>query len=434
MDIANFARRRARAAEMLGEDSALIVAAAPELHMGLDGEVRYQPDASLYWLSGFTEPEAVLVLCPSSEWPFVLFVRPRDPEREVWTGPRGGTEAACAEYGAHAAFPITELSDRLPRLVGHVDTLYARIEYGRPVVDAVVLAMLVASRRSRPRTGRGPHTLVDPSVLLDPMRRVKDAAELAAIGEAARITVESFHDAIARVRPDAGEWEVEAALESGFRTRGALGPAFPTIVASGPNAVTLHHTSNDRRMRAEELVLMDAGARAAMYCADITRTVPVGGRFTPEQRALHDIVLAAHDAAITAAVPGGTVADMHARAVRVLTHGLVELGLLRGGIDELIESGEYRRFYPHRTSHWLGLDVHDVGDYVEGGHDVPLEPGMVLTVEPGLYIPVDTDAGPTLLRGSGVRIEDDVLVTEHGPDVLTRGLPTDPDRLLPLMH
>lgn len=430
-----YAERRARVLDRLGPDAALVVASSPELVSGLDGEVRYLPDGYLYWLSGYIEPEAVLVLCPScEESPFMLFVRPRDPERELWTGPRGGVEAAVEIHGADAAFPIGDLARRLPERIGHVETLVARFEYGRPDVDGVLMAMLVAARRGRPRTGRGPRTLTDPAGLLDPLRRVKDAAEIEAIRKAAAITVAAFREGIGRIAPGAGEWEIEAALEAGFRMRGASGPAFPSIVASGPNAPVLHHTSNDRRMRAGELVLVDAGARVDMYCADISRTLPVGGRCSPARERLVDIVRRAHAAALEAVKPGSSIADVHERAVRELTAGMVELDLLKGGVDELIEIEAYKRYYPHRTGHWLGIDVHDVGDYVEGGSGTILQAGMVLTVEPGLYIPADSEAGPDELRGSGVRLEDDVLVTADGAEVLTSGLPLDPREFEPLLR
>lgn len=419
-----FAARRARVLDALGGNAALILASAPELRIGPDGDVRYVPDASFYWLTGFTEPGAVLVLCPScEEGAFVLFVRPRDREREVWTGPRGGVEAATEVWGADVAFPDAELKQRL-RMVGHVTTLYTRIDGRRPDVDTEVLALLEAGRHTRPRTGKGPQTLIDPGVLLDDMRLIKDATEIARIREAARISVESFVEAAKRIAPGVGEWQVEAALDGGFRTRGAFGPAFPTIVAGGGNATILHYTANDAVLGAGQLVLVDAGARAGMYCADISRTFPVSGRFSAVQREVYDAVERAHAAAVAAVCPGNTVDDVFDAALHTLLDAIVDLTLVEGPRERLLEDPScYRPYCPHRCSHWLGLDVHDAGSYrMKGGEPRRLEPGMVLTIEPGLYVPIDA---ATPLAGTGIRIEDDVLVTEDGREVLTAALPAD---------
>jgi Xaa-Pro aminopeptidase len=431
------ARRRRQLLERLGPDAAVIVPAGPELRIGADGETRYQPDASLYHLTAYVEPEAVAVLCAScEEGPFVLFVRPRDAERERWAGRRGGVEAAREVYGATAAHPIVELGDRLPGLIGHVGTVYYRLQAGRAEVDAAVLALLAAGRRSRVRSGRGVHTIADPSLVLDPLRLVKDAGEIARLREAARITVEAFVEAAPRIMPGAGEWQIEAALDGGFRSRRASGPAFPTIVAGGANAAVLHYTDNAAELRAGELVLVDAGARAAMYCADVSRTFPVSGRFSSEQRDLLCLVLAAQRAGIAAVRPGARLDDVHDAVLTVLRDGLVGLGFLDAaaapGTDA--DTDPLRAFYPHRSSHWLGLDVHDAGTYVDGdGVSCRLVPGMVLTVEPGLYIPMDATRGPAALRGTGIRIEDDVLVTPDGHEILTAALPSDPDDIVHLM-
>jgi Xaa-Pro aminopeptidase len=429
------ASRRAQVLEALGKDAALIVTAAPELRAGLDGELRYAVDANVYWLTGYTEPEVVIVLCPSSTpGPFTLFVRPRDPDRELWTGRRGGVEAAREEFGADTAWPIAELEQRLPSLIGHVSTLFARLEYGRPEVDALIMRMLAHARRTRPRTGKGPHTLVDPAVLLDELRLIKDDSEIARLREAAHISAEAFREIGRHILPAAGEWQIEALLDAGFRSRGASGPAFPTIVATGANATILHYVENAREMQEGELVLIDAGARRAMYCADISRTFPVSGRFTAEQRSLYELVHAAHDAAIAATRPGNTIDDVLNAALHHLLDGLIAFGFLAGSRAELLkEEAQYRRFLPHRAAHWLGLDVHDVGDYTVNGAPRRLEAGMVLTIEPGLYIGTDETAVPLALRGTGIRIEDDVLVTKDGCEVLTSEMPVDPDDLVALM-
>ncbi len=424
-----YATRRARVLAALGDEGVLVLPAAPELLAGRDTELRYRPDTDLYYLTGYVEPEAVLVLAPGAESPFTLFVRPRDPERELWTGRRGGVEAAREAFGATAAYPIAELGTRLPELLAGRARIYAP-PGGRTPADELVRETLARARAARQRTGRGARALQDPGELLDELRLLKDAHELALMREAARISVEAFRECAAVVREGAGEWEVQAALEYGFRRRGADGPAFESIVASGENATVLHYVANDRRLGPGELVLVDAGASWRGYAADITRTFPVSGRFTPEQRALYEAVLAAHAAGIAACRPGEPADGVHRVAVRALVSALVEQGLLQGVVDELVQQEQtYKPYYPHKTSHWLGLDVHDVGDYARAGAARPLEPGMVLTIEPGLYIPAGALAAPEALRGTGIRIEDDVLVTPEGPEVLTGALPTAIDEV-----
>jgi Xaa-Pro aminopeptidase len=422
-----FARRRASIIEKLGPHAALVLAAAPELLVGRDTELRYVADAELFYLTGYTEPEAVLVLGPaSSDAPFTMFVRPRDPARELWTGKRGGEDAARALFSADAAHPVSELSSKLPVLLASVDVIYARLGAGRPEVDGVLMQLLADARRTRPRTGISAHSVTDPGELIDAMRVVKDADELATIGEAARVSCDAFSDALGRIRPGVGEWEIEAALEYGFRVRGGDGPAFPTIAASGINATVLHYIENRAIARDGDLLLLDAGARYRMYCADITRTVPVSGTFSAEQRVAYDVVLAAHDAAVRAACPGASFDAPHMAAQRVLADGLIQLGLVQGSIESVLEA-DYgvRRFFPHRTSHWLGLDVHDVGAYATRAGAVTLVPGMVMTIEPGLYIAE---------LGVGIRIEDDIVITNEGCEVLTAAVPTDAAQIEALMR
>jgi Xaa-Pro aminopeptidase len=404
-----------------------VLAAAPELRVGADTDVRYVPAADLYYLTGYVEPEAVLVLSPAAREAFTMFVRPRDPERELWTGSRGGVEAARDAFGADAAFPLAELPQRLTALLAPASILYAALESGRLDVDAALRAALAAARRTRPRTGRGAHTVADPHVLLGPMRLRKDAAEIETMRAAAAITVAGFRAAAATLAHATHEYEVEAAVDHAFRSRGAMGPAFPTIAAAGARATVLHYTSNDLPIGADDLLLLDAGARVRMYCADVTRTWPRAGRFSAAQRAVYDVVLAAHDAAIAAAVAGAPVTALDGAALEVLAQGMVDLDLLHGSPADIIEQRAYRRFFPHRVSHWLGLDVHDAGDYGSDSEPGVLEAGMVLTVEPGIYIPEHDDAVPAALRGIGIRLEDDVLVTGGGPDVLTAGLAIRPD-------
>ena len=422
MSDAPFALRRERVLESLGERGALVLAAAPELHAGRDTELRYSVDGDVYYLSGCTESEVVLVLCPScDEGAFTMFVRERDPARELWTGTRTGVEGAREQFGADVAWPITELEQRLPDMLAGVDVLYTRVASGNAQLDRLLPSILDAGRRKRPRRGTGVQTVVEPGLLLDELRLIKDTHELERMRQAARISVEAFGDARGAIRDGAGEWEVEAALESGFRARGAIGPAFPSIVAAGANATVLHYIANAERMRTGQLVLLDAGARHSMYCADISRTYAVGDVHA-DVRALHQLVRDAHDAGIAAATIGARIGDVHDAATRVLAAGLRDMGLIPSDLDHDAEADALRRYYPHQTAHWLGLDVHDVGDYVVDGSSRLLQPGMVFTVEPGLYIPAGDESAPPTLRGVGVRIEDDVALLDPGAVVLTAGL------------
>jgi Xaa-Pro aminopeptidase len=420
--------RRERLMEAIGA-AVVVVPASPELVSSRDTEVPYRPSTDLYYLTGLEEPESCAVLAPRHpEHRFTLFVRPRHPEREAWTGARLGVEGARERLGADAVHDIAELEQRLPELVGDVDRILYPIGT-RPELDRKMAELIRGARRTRARSGTGPLALEDLEPTLGELRVVKDAHEVERMRTAARIAVQGHRAAIRSVRPGAGEWEVEAALEGTFRSLGATGPAFPSIVGSGANATTLHYVANQRRILAGELVLIDAGAEWGMYCSDITRTVPASGRFTAPQRAVYEVVLAAEEAGIAAIRPGAPLDAVHHAAVRVLTEGMQRLGLLTGEVDELVESGAYRRFYLHQTSHWLGLDVHDVGPYRDEAAPVPLRPGMVLTVEPGLYIPTDADDVPEPFRGIGIRIEDSVLVTADGAEPLTRELPVDPEEV-----
>lgn len=428
------AARRTRVLDALGDRAAMILPAAPELFAAGDTELRYGPDPDLYYLTGYTEPAAVAVLHPDYEDArFTLFVRPRDPVQEAWTGSRGGPDAARQVFGADAAYPMADMPERLPKLVADANTLYFRVGSGRERVEALVRDTVIHARKARQRKGRGPRAVVDPGAILDAMRLIKEPHEIALLREAARISIEGFREAVRHIRSGAGERDVEVALEAAFRRRGADGFAFPSIVASGERATVLHYIENDSTLDEGSLVLIDAGARFRMYNGDISRTFPVSGRFTPEQRALYDVVQAAKEAATATVCPGATIRDVHRAALRVLLPALVERALVEGEVEALIAREEekenqakgYKLFLPHQTSHWLGLAVHDVGDYAVDGEPRVLEPGMVLTVEPGLYFPSGHDHVPASLRGLGIRIEDDVLVTAEGNEVLTASLPTD---------
>jgi Xaa-Pro aminopeptidase len=423
-----FAERRRHLLERIGGGVA-VVPSAPELLKSRDTEVPYRPASDLYYLTGFQEPESVAVITPHGSEPFTLFVRERNPEREAWDGPRVGVDRAAALYGADAVHPIGELTARLPDLLKPAERVHLPLGavemLDRLVSDAVLLA-----RRQRQRSGHGPAGLVDLEATTGEMRLLKDEAELERLGTAAKIAAEGHLAAMLAAREGAGEWEIQAALEGTFRAIGGSPPAFPSIVAAGANATVLHYVANRSRARDGDLVLIDAGAEWGMYCSDITRTFPASGRFTARQRALYDVVLAAEEAAIAAVRVGAPASAPHEAAVRILVQGMMDLEILPpGDVDGAVQEGRYRRFYMHQTSHWLGLDVHDVGPYSRGGDPVLFEPGMVLTIEPGIYIPLDADGVPADFRGVGIRIEDDVVVTPAGPNVITRGVPVDPQEI-----
>ncbi|HYJ79502.1 MAG TPA: aminopeptidase P N-terminal domain-containing protein [Longimicrobiaceae bacterium] len=423
------ARRRDRFMAAIG-DGVAVLASAPELVRSRDTAIRFRQDSYFHYLTGFDEPGVAILTPHDPAHRLTLFVRPRDPDREVWDGARAGVDGARERYGADAAYPLAELGQRLKELVEPASELFYALG-SSPRLDGRIVALLKEFRLKRSRSGKGPADVRDPSLILDAMRVVKGPEEVELVRRAARLSAQGHLAALRAAHPGVGEWELEAAIESTFRAAGPdCGPAYPSIVCSGPNATVLHYAALDRRAAAGELVLIDAGAAVSLYCGDITRTFPVSGRFTAPQRAVYDVVLAALEAGIAAVRPGAPFSDLHAAVLRVLVEGMVELGLLSGEVDALIEQEGYKRFYMHQTSHWLGLDVHDAGDYrARAGDWLPLRPGMVLTVEPGLYVAADAEDVPDELRGIGVRIEDDVLVTEGGHEVLTRDVPVAAEEL-----
>ncbi len=428
--------RRRKVLDALG-DGALVLGALPVRYKNGDTEYRYRPDSDLFYLTGLREPGCVLVLRGhAQEARSLLFLPERDPKAERWHGARLGPEEAVERFGVDEAHPSADLSEKLGPLLGGAGAVYYRPLMGqkeRGELDELVMRALAAGRASRRRTGSGPVVLFDPSVLLDDLRLRKDEHEVAAIRHACELTVAGHRAGLATVGPGRGEWKVEAAIDAAFRSGGAFGPAFGTIVASGPNACVLHHTANDRVMEAGELVLIDAGAEWGFYAGDVTRTVPVSGTFTAEQRALYQIVDSARRAAVATVGPGVPVTRPHEVALERMVSGLVELGILEGEPEQLVADEAHAPFVPHKTSHWLGLDVHDVGAYVVEGEPRPLEPGMVLTVEPGLYLLPETADRASAFAGLGVRIEDDVLVTADGAENLTAALPTAPDAIEALL-
>ncbi len=425
-------RRRGAVLEAIADGSMLLPSAPPRIRTG-DSEHRYRPDSELLYVAGWSAPDCVALLRGfADEERFVLFVAERDREAERWTGPRPDLGEVESLFGADRAYPLSELRERAPGLIAGGEVVHYRLG-ASSACDDVARAALRRGRRVRARRGVGTLAVRDPGAVLDPMRAIKDEVEIACMRRAADVTVAAFRDALAEVRPGAGEWEIEAALDWGFRRRGGTGSAFATIVAGGANACTLHYAANDALLEADDLALLDAGAEFDWYAADVTRTVPVSGTLDGARRSAYEAVRAARDAAIAACRVGASLADAHLEASRVVAEALVELGVLSGSAEDALAEGAHREFFPHRTSHWLGLDVHDAGAYRDGAGPVALRPGMVFTVEPGLYFAPGSCPGVPELEGAGIRIEDDVLTTASGPETLTGALPTALEELVPLV-
>jgi Xaa-Pro aminopeptidase len=468
-DVAPFAERRRRLLEALG-DGLVVVPAAVELPRNADTHYEFRQSSDFYYLTGFDEPDAVAVLDPLHPTErYVLFVRPRDREMEVWNGRRAGVEGAVATYGADAAYPVAELDERLRARALERPVVFYRL--GNPTHDGRILRLVTELRGAGVRGFPTPVRIEDPGPALHELRLRRTPAELPLQRRACAISRDAHVEAMRYARPGRWEYQVQAAIEFVFRAGGSPRNGYPSIVASGPNACILHYHENRRRLEDGDLLLVDAGCEYGYLTADITRTFPVNGRFTAAQRAVYEVVLRAQLAAIAAARPGNRYEAMHDAARRVLTEGLVALGLLPRGVEDSLAMHHYREFYMHGTGHWLGMDVHDVGAYRIDRKSRVLEPGMVVTVEPGLYIDPEreqvtfhlreyseeemwerrfrlglaaakkaeeeekaraetiTHPVPAPLRGIGVRIEDDVLITADGCEVLTAGTPKTPDEV-----
>jgi len=427
-----FQERRARVLEELG-GGIMLIPSAPLLYRSRDTEHRYRPDSELFFLTGCTDPGVVAVLSGGgNDERFVLFVPERDPKAELWSGPRMGPEDARDRLGAQAAYPVSEIEERLPGLLRRSETILFRLGEN-PRLEGLVVDALRWARGRGSRTGEGPRRVEDPGTILDEFRLKKGPEEIAKVQQAASLTLEAFRVAISSAAPGVGEWEIEGLLEAEFRRLGAQGPAFPTIVATGANACILHYHRNGSTIGDGDLVLLDGGAEVGLYAGDVTRTFPARGRFTETQRNVYEIVQAAHGAALREVQPGNPVSRVHDAAVEVLTQGLRELKVLSGDLETLVREKAYEAFFPHQTSHWLGLDVHDVGAYARNGIARILEEGMVLTVEPGLYFSPAGDDRAGSFAGTGVRIEDDILVTAEGAKNLTEELPISPEGIEDLM-
>jgi len=427
-----FARRRQQLARIMGRDAIAILPAAPVKMRNSDVEHAYRQDSDFFYLTGFSEPEAVAVIMPGREQAeYILFVRDRDPARETWDGRRAGPDGATAEYGGDDAFPIEDMDDILPGLIESrakvFYTMGADAEF-----DQRLIGWVTGLRAQSKQGGHSPLEIVALEHVLHDMRLFKSRAELDLMREAARIASRAHVRAMQRCRPGLNEFEIMADLVHEFRSANA-DTSYQPIVGGGPNSCILHYRENDQTLKDGELLLIDAGCEYQCYASDITRTFPVNGRFTAEQRAVYDVVLEANLAAIAKVRPGNHWNDPHDAAVRVVTRGLVKLGLLKGRPAALQREAAHRKFFMHRTGHWLGMDVHDVGDYKVGGEWRVFEPGMVLTIEPGIYIPESLRGVPRRFRNIGIRIEDDVVVTRRGAEVMTARAPKDADEIEAVM-
>lgn len=421
----DYARRRKALMEQLG-NGAMVLRTAPERRRSNDTFYPFRPDSDLLYLTGFPEPDAVLVLAPGHpEHEVVLFTLPRDKEREIWDGFRYGPEGAVSEFGVDAAFNLSELDEKLPGLLSGRESVYWPLSEN-PEFDATMISAMRKLGASRRKPDRAPKAIRNPRPLIHRMRMIKDADELALMQRSADVAAAAHVAAMKATRAGVNEFELDALMTQVFRKAGGTGPSYSSIVAGGASACCLHYTENNKVLQNGDLVLVDAGCELDWYASDITRTWPVGTTFSGPQRDIYQLVLDAEIAGIADTVVGMTNHEQQQRAARRLTTGLVDLGLLVGEVDGLMETEAYKKFYMHGIGHYLGLDVHDVGVYyVDDEVGEPYAPGTVITVEPGIYVPVDDETIPAHFRGIGVRIEDDVVVTDGAPLVLTTKVPKE---------
>ena len=409
-----------------------IIPSAREATRSNDTQYRFRQDSDFLYLTGFEEPEAIAVIAPSRERKFTMFVRPRDPEREIWDGRRAGVEGAKSEYGADESFPIVEFDEKLHDILDGADKLYYRLGVN-PDLDDTIIRQIARMRALNRKPVHPPQTIIDPATIVHEMRVLKSDEEIELMQRAADIAAEAHCEAMKAARAGMKEYEVEALIELIFKRRGAAAPAYTSIIGAGANATVLHYINNDGELRDGDLLLIDAGAEYKGYASDITRTFPINGRFSKAQREIYELVLKAQMACVEMVQPGTTHDQLKAYSIEVLTEGMVELGLLQGDPKVLIKEKKHEKFYMHGLGHMLGIDVHDVGRYYFDKESRALEPGVVMTVEPGIYVAPDTKDVPEQYLGIGVRIEDDVLCTANGPRVLTNKVPKQPDEIEALM-
>jgi Xaa-Pro aminopeptidase len=427
-----YAKRRRQLMRMAGEDSIVILQAAPPRLRNNDVHYPYRQDSDFLYLTGFREPHALLVMIPDEDdGHCILFCRNRDPEREMWDGRMVGLEGAVSDYGMDEAFDIKEVDTRLRELLQDRDRIYH--DLGRdPRFDQRLIGWLNEFRGEARKTYHAPEEIHALDHMLHDMRVYKSREELSVMRRSAKVAIEAHEQAMRGCRPGMNEADIHAGLLQVF-TRNQCEPSYLPIVGGGANACVLHYIANRDELRDGDLLLIDAGAEYDGYASDITRTFPVSGKFSAEQRELYDVVLAAQDAAIDQARVGKQWQDVHDAAIRAATEGMIGLGILQGSLEEAIESRRYKQYYVHNTGHWLGLDVHDVGEYTIDGHSRELEPGMVMTIEPGIYIQPGATGVPECWRGVGIRIEDNVAITKDGPRLLTEGLARSADDIEALM-
>jgi Xaa-Pro aminopeptidase len=423
VDFSPHIRRRARVEREIGQGVLVLFAARRTLRNN-DVTHEFRQDSDFYYLTGLDEPDAALVILGGENRKSILFVNPKDPEREVWDGPRLGLEGARA-LGADETYPITQLDVELPRLLEDRTQVICRFGVDSLVDERIVRALSVTRRQMRRGAGC-PSALVDLATLVHELRRIKEDNEIELIERAIAISADAHRAAMAHARPGCYEYEIEALLRGAFRASGSERVAYEPIVGSGQNGTVLHYVKNQRQMQDGDLLLVDAGCEYRYYAADITRTFPVNGCFSPLQRAVYDVVLEAQAEAVSRAAPGVTLEQIHEAATRVICAGLIRLGVLAGSVDQALEEGAYKPYFMHKTSHYLGMDVHDVGRYFEQGKPRPLEPGVVITVEPGLYFSPEAPQAAAQFRGVGVRIEDDILIEAGGARVLSAAVPKQP--------
>jgi Xaa-Pro aminopeptidase len=416
----------------MDQESIAIIPAAREATRSNDTQYRYRQDSDFFYLTGFEEPESIAVIAPGREAKYTLFVRPRDPAQEVWIGKRAGVEGAKGEFGADEAFPIAEFDEKLHEILDGANILYYRLGVDSDLDDTII-RQIARMRALNRKPIHPPRTIVDPATIVHEMRVFKSDEEIELMQRAADIAAEAHVEAMKAVRPGMKEYEVEALIEQIFRRYGAAGPSYTSIVGAGANATVLHYISNNGELRDGELLLVDAGAEYKGYASDITRTFPINGHYSKAQREIYDLVLETQMSCVEMVRPGTTHDELKAHSVEMLTEGMVRLGLLKGDPKELIKEKKHEQFYMHGLGHLLGIDVHDVGIYYYGKESRALEPGTVMTVEPGIYVAPDTKDIPEQYLGIGVRIEDDVLCTANGPRILTSKVPKQREEIEALM-
>lgn len=421
--------------ESIGPDSVAIIPAAHEARRSYDTEYKFRQDSDFMYLTGFPEPDAIAVIDPAAKKPYTLYVRPRDPEMETWYGRRHGVDGAEKNYKADKAISIEKFQSELAKLIDGHEKLYYRFGVDEKL-DLQILAYLSGQRQRRLKTAYPPHTIIDPTILTHEMRLHKTPDEVELMQKAATISAEAHVRAMKAVRPGMNEFQIESLIEAYMRENGASGVAYNSIIGGGDNATILHYVENNRPLNDGDLLLVDAGAEYDGYAADITRTFPVNGKYSQAQREVYDVVLDVQLQCIEATKTGNTIKGRQELSIELLTEGMKELGLLKGKTKDLIKKKEYMKYYMHGVGHYLGMDVHDAGRYFTdqtAKNSRPFAPGMVLTVEPGLYIPPEDKSAPAKYRGIGIRIEDDVLVTEEGNRNLTAAVPKDVEEIEALM-